>query len=69
MAGVVLLLNRRDRKRFLFFCYMSQQTYVEVKDIYSEGGTHEEMLCPQSKAKVWNKRQGDKVTIRQIVDL
>ena len=31
MAGVVLLLNRRDKKRFLFFCYASQQTYVEVK--------------------------------------
>ena len=25
---------------------------------YSEGGTHEETLHPQSKAKVMNKRQG-----------
>ena len=31
MAGMVLLLNRRDKKRFLFFCYVSQQTYIEVK--------------------------------------
>ena len=64
MAGVVLLLNRRDEKRFLFFCYMSQQTYVEVNDTYSEGGTHKETLHPQSKAKVENKRQGHKVTTR-----
>ena len=49
-------------------CYASQQTYVEVCDTYSEGGTHEETLRPQSKAKVMNKRRGDKVTIRQIVD-
>ena len=54
MAGVVLLLNRRDKKRFLFFCYASQQTYVEVNDTYSEGGTHEETLRPQSKARVMN---------------
>ena len=47
---------------------MSQQTYVEVNDTHSEGGTHEETLCPQSKAKVMNKRQEDKVTIRQIAD-
>ena len=28
---MVLLLNRRDRRRFLFFCYASRQTYVKVK--------------------------------------
>ena len=57
LAGVVLLLDRRDKKRFLFFCYASRQTYIEVKGFtYSEGGTHEETLCPQSKAKVGNKR-------------
>ena len=49
-------------------CYASRQTYIEVNDTYSEGGTHEETLCPQSKAKVMNKRQGNKVTIRQIAD-
>ena len=48
--------------------YASQQTYIEVNDTYSEGGTHEETLRPQSKAKVMNKRQGGKVTIRQIAD-
>ena len=69
LAGVVLLLNRRDKRRFLFFCYASRQTYVAVKDTYSEGGTHEETLCPQSKVKVMNKRRRDKVTIRQTVDL
>ena len=69
MAGVVLLLNRRDKKRFLFFCYASQQTYVKINDTYSEGGTHEETLRPQSKVRVMNKRQGDKITIRQIADL
>ena len=68
LAGVVLLLNRRDEKRFLFFCYVSRQAYVKVNDTYSEGDTHEETLCPQSKAKVMNKRRGDKVTIRQIAD-
>ena len=56
LAGVVLLLNRRDERRFLFFCYTSRQTYVEVNDTYSEGGTHKETLHPQSKAKVMNKR-------------
>ena len=55
---MVLLLNRRDKKRFFFFCYVSRQTYIEVKNTYSEGGTHEETLHPQSKAKVMNKRQG-----------
>ena len=69
LAGVVLLLNRRDEKIFLFFCYVSRQTYVEVKNTYSEGGTHKETQRPQSKAKVWNKRRGDKVTIRRIADL
>ena len=49
-------------------CYVSRQTYVEVKDTYSEGGTHEETLRPWSKAKVLNKRQGDKITIRRIAD-
>ena len=68
LAGVVLLLNRRDKKRFLFFCYASRQTYVKVNDTYSEGGTHKETLRPQSKARVMNKRQEDKVTIRQIAD-
>ena len=50
------------------YCYTSQQTYVEVNDTYSEGGTHEETLCPQSKARVMNKRREDKVTIRRIAD-
>ena len=59
LAEVVLLLNRRDKKRFLFFCYASRQTYIKVNDTYSEGGTHEETLRPQSKARVMNKRQGD----------
>ena len=40
-------------------CYASQQTYGEVNDTYSEGGTHEETLHPQSKARVMNKRRGD----------
>ena len=39
-----------------YVCYASRQTYVEVNDTYSEGGTHEETLRPQSKAKVMNKR-------------
>ena len=68
LAGVVLLLNRRDKKILLFFCYASRQTCIEVKNTYSEGGTHEETQCPQSKAKVWNKRQGDRATIRQNAD-
>ena len=49
-------------------CYASRQTYVEVNDTYSEGGTHEETLHPRSKARVMNKRRGDKVTIRRIAD-
>ena len=49
-------------------CYASRQTYVEVNDTYSEGGTHEETLRPQSKARVMNKRQGDKGTIGRIAD-
>ena len=46
-------------------CYASRQTYVEVKDTYSEGGTHEETLRPQSKAKVLEqetRRQGHNQT-------
>ena len=31
LAGVVLLLNRRDGRIFLFFCYTSRQTNVKVK--------------------------------------
>ena len=69
LAGVVLLLNRRDKKIFLFFCYASRQTYIEANDTYSEGGTHGETLRPQSKARVMNKRRGNKVTIRWIADL
>ena len=41
---------------YLATCYASRQTYVEVNDTYSEGGTHEETLHPQRKAKVMNKR-------------
>ena len=40
-------------------CYASRQTYVEVNDTYFEGGTHEETLRPQRKARVMNKRRGD----------
>ena len=40
-------------------CYASRQTYVEVNDTYFEGGTHEETLRPQRKAKVMSKRRGD----------
>ena len=32
------------------------------QDTYSEGGTHEETLCPQSKAKVGTRDEGDQVT-------
>ena len=39
-----------------WWCYASRQTYIEVNDTYSEGGTHEETLHPQGKAKVMNKR-------------
>ena len=46
------------------YCHASRQTYVEVNDTYSEGGTHEETLHSQSKARVMNKRRGDKVTIK-----
>ena len=56
LAGAVLLLDRRDRRRFLFFCYARRWSYVEVNDTYFKGGTHEETLHPQSKAKVMNKR-------------
>ena len=49
-------------------CYMSQQTYSEVNDTYSEGGPHKEMLHPQSKVKVMNKRWEDWVTTRQVAD-
>ena len=68
LAGVVLLLDRRDRKRFLFFCYARRWSYVVINDTYSEGGTHEETLRPQSKTKVMNKRRGDRVSIGQTED-
>ena len=41
-------------------CYASRQTCVEVKDTYSEGGTHEETQCPQSKARVRTRIVGTK---------
>ena len=59
LAGVVLLLDRRDRG-FLFFCYASQQTCIKVKDTYFVGGTHEETQCPQSKARVRTRIVGTK---------
>ena len=31
LAGVILLLNRRDGRRFLVFCYASQQANVKVR--------------------------------------
>ena len=37
LAGVVLLLNRRDERRFLFFCYVSQQTNIEIKILTLRG--------------------------------
>ena len=37
---------------------MSQQTYIEVNDTYSEGGTHKETLRPQSKAEVRTRDEG-----------
>ena len=51
-------------------CYTSQQTYIKVKDTYSEGGTHEETQHPQSKAKVRTrdertKSQPDKLQIHK----
>ena len=52
-AGVVLLLNRRDKRRFLFFCYASRQTCIKVEGLtYSKGGTHEETLHPQRSLRV-----------------
>ena len=39
-------------------CYVSRQTYTEVKNTYSEGGTHKETQCPQSKAKVRARDKG-----------
>ena len=68
LAGVVLLLNRRDKKIFLFFCYVSRQTYAKVKDTYSEGGTHKETLHPQSKAEVRTRDKGTRSQLRQVVD-
>ena len=40
------------------------------RDTYSEGGTYEEMLCPQSRAKVWTRdeeteSQPDELQIRK----
>ena len=59
LAGVVLLLDRRDKKIFLFFCYASRQTYIKVKRFtYSEGGTHEETLHPQVRLKVRTRDKG-----------
>ena len=49
-------------------CYMSQQTYVKVNDTYSEGGTHEEMLRPQSKAEVRTRDEGTGSQLRRVVD-
>ena len=39
---------------------MSWQTCDKVEGFtyYSEGGTHEETLCPQRSLKVKNKEQG-----------
>ena len=36
-------------------CYTRRWSYVVINDTYSEGGTHEETLHPQSKARVMNK--------------
>ena len=41
-------------------CYASWQTCVKVKDTYSEGGTHEETQCPQSKARMRTNNKGTK---------
>ena len=64
LAGVVLLLNRRDKRNSCSFVTRVDRLMLRSRVTYSEGGTHKETLCPQSKAKVMNKRQGDKITTR-----
>ena len=56
LAGVVLLLDRRDRRDSCSFVMQVNKFTLRSRATYSEGGTHEEMLCPQSKAKVGNKK-------------
>ena len=47
----VLLLNRRDERRFSFFCY-ARRTLGRARLDRLEGGTHEETLRPQVNPKV-----------------
>ena len=56
LAGVVLLLNRRDKRYSCSFVTRVDRLTSRSRASYSEGGTHEEMLHPQSKAKVMNQR-------------
>ena len=38
------------------------------EDTYSEGGTHEETLHPQSKAEVGTRDKGTRSQLRQVAD-
>ena len=61
-TNMIVLTNMKGSLRsihvYMNMCYASQQTYVEVKNTYSEGGTHKETQRPQSKAKVRIKDEG-----------
>ena len=56
LAGMVLLLNRRDKRDSCSFVTRVDRLILRSRVTYSEGGTHKETLHPQSKAEVMNKR-------------
>ena len=68
LAGVVLLLNRRDKKEILVLLLCESTDLRRGQDTYSEGGTHKETLCPQSKAEVGPRDEGTRSQLRQVAD-
>ena len=56
LAGVVLLLNRRDEKRILVLLLCELTDLCQGQGTYSEGGTHEADTASSKQGKGWKKR-------------
>ena len=69
LAGVVLLLDRRDKKISCSFVMQVNRLAFEGQGFtYSEGGTHKETLHPQRSFWVRLEDKGTKSQLRQVVD-
>ena len=69
LAGVVLLLNRRDKRRFLFFCYVSRQTYVKIKILTLREVLTKRYCILKARQRFRTRDEGTRSQLRQVADL